>query len=95
VAMAKKLAVHLYWKWHQGCDYGQLQRRGDLQQGHHRRWPSSPKVVIAMVLCPSSLVSPGLRKMCTMVRWKSPETRADCCPLFCAPALTRLCDSKH
>jgi transposase len=24
VAMARKLAVHLYWMWRQGCDYGQI-----------------------------------------------------------------------
>jgi len=28
VAMARKLAVHLYWMWRQGCDYGQLQKLG-------------------------------------------------------------------
>jgi transposase len=28
VAMARKLAVHLYWMWRQGCDYGQLQKFG-------------------------------------------------------------------
>jgi transposase len=26
VAMARKLAVHLYWMWRQGCDYGQWQK---------------------------------------------------------------------
>jgi hypothetical protein len=26
--MARKLAVHLYWMWRQGCDYGQLQKLG-------------------------------------------------------------------
>jgi len=26
--MARKLAVHLYWMWRQGCDYGQLQKFG-------------------------------------------------------------------
>jgi transposase len=28
VAMARKLAVHLYWMWRKGCDYGQLQKFG-------------------------------------------------------------------
>jgi transposase len=28
VAMARKLAVHLYWMWRQGCDYGQWQKFG-------------------------------------------------------------------
>jgi transposase len=28
VAMARKLAVHLYWMWRQGRDYGQLQKFG-------------------------------------------------------------------
>jgi transposase len=28
VAMARKLAVHLYWMWRQGCDYGQWQKLG-------------------------------------------------------------------
>ena len=28
VAMARKLAVHLYWMWRQGCNYGQLQKFG-------------------------------------------------------------------
>ena len=28
VAMARKLAVHLYWMWRQGRDYGQLQKLG-------------------------------------------------------------------
>jgi len=28
VAMARKLAVHLYWIWRQGLDYGQLQKLG-------------------------------------------------------------------
>jgi len=28
VAMARKLAVHLYWMWRQGSDYGQLQKLG-------------------------------------------------------------------
>ena len=28
VAMARKLAVHLYWMWRQGCDYGTWQKLG-------------------------------------------------------------------
>jgi len=28
VAMARKLAVHLYWMWRQGRDYGQLRKLG-------------------------------------------------------------------
>ena len=28
VAMARKLAVHLYWMWRQGCDYGQMKKLG-------------------------------------------------------------------
>ncbi|HKF01442.1 MAG TPA: hypothetical protein VKB49_03980 [Candidatus Sulfotelmatobacter sp.] len=28
VAMARKLAVHLYWMWRQGWDYGQWQKLG-------------------------------------------------------------------
>jgi transposase len=28
VAMARKLAVHLYWMWRQGCDFGQVQKFG-------------------------------------------------------------------
>jgi len=28
VAMARKLAVHLYWMWRQGRDYGQLKKFG-------------------------------------------------------------------
>jgi transposase len=28
VTMARKLAVHLYWMWRQGCDYGQRQKLG-------------------------------------------------------------------
>ena len=28
VAMARKLAVHLYWMWREGRDYGQLQKLG-------------------------------------------------------------------
>ncbi len=51
VAMARKLAVHLYWMWRQGCDYGPLQKLGSHagEPGHpdgvrvnHRRndWAS-------------------------------------------------------
>jgi len=28
VAMTRKLAVHLYWMWRQGCDYGQTHKLG-------------------------------------------------------------------
>jgi len=28
VAMARKLAVHLYWMWRQGRDYGQFHKLG-------------------------------------------------------------------
>ncbi len=36
VAMARKLAVHLYWMWRQGHDYGQLQKLGSRtgEPGH-------------------------------------------------------------
>src|SRR5579872_5607535 len=36
VAMARKLAVHLYWMWREGGDYGQLQRFGSYagKPGH-------------------------------------------------------------
>ncbi len=36
VAMARKLAVHLYWMWRQGCDYGQLEKFGSYagEPGH-------------------------------------------------------------
>jgi transposase len=37
VAMARKLAVHLYWMWRQGCDYGQLQKFGS-----HAGVPGNP-----------------------------------------------------
>jgi len=37
VAMARKLAVHLYWMWRQGCDYGQF---GKL--GSHAGAPGNP-----------------------------------------------------
>ena len=36
VAMARKLAVHLYWMWRQGCDYGQSHKLGSYagEPGH-------------------------------------------------------------
>ena len=36
VAMARKLAVHLYWMWRQGCDYCRLERFGSYagKPGH-------------------------------------------------------------
>jgi len=37
VAMARKLAVHLYWMWRQGCDYGHLQKLGS-----HAGEPGNP-----------------------------------------------------
>jgi transposase len=37
VAMARKLAVHLYWMWRQGYDYGQLQKLGS-----HAGEPGNP-----------------------------------------------------
>ena len=37
VAMARKLAVHLYWMWRQGCDYGQGQKLGS-----HAGEPGNP-----------------------------------------------------
>jgi transposase len=37
VAMARKLAVHLYWMWRQGCDYGQLRKFGS-----HAGEPGNP-----------------------------------------------------
>jgi transposase len=37
VAMARKLAVHLYWMWRQGCDYGQTQKFGS-----HAGEPGNP-----------------------------------------------------
>jgi transposase len=37
VAMARKLAVHLYWMWRQGCDYGQTQKLGS-----HAGEPGNP-----------------------------------------------------
>jgi transposase len=37
VAMARKLAVHLYWMWRQGWDYGQWQKLGS-----HAGAPGNP-----------------------------------------------------
>jgi transposase len=37
VAMARKLAVHLYWMWRQGWDYGQMQKLGS-----HAGAPGNP-----------------------------------------------------
>ena len=37
VAMARKLAVHLYWMWRQGWDYGQMQKFGS-----HAGIPGNP-----------------------------------------------------
>ncbi|PYX45742.1 MAG: IS110 family transposase, partial [Acidobacteria bacterium] len=37
VAMARKLAVHLYWMWRQGYDYGQLHKLGS-----HAGEPGNP-----------------------------------------------------
>ena len=37
VAMARKLAVHLYWMWRQGCDYGQWRKLGS-----HAGKPGNP-----------------------------------------------------
>jgi transposase len=36
VAMARKLAVHLYWMWRQGWDYGQFEKFGS-HRGRDRR----------------------------------------------------------
>jgi len=39
VAMARKLAVHLYWMWRQGCDYGQTQKLGFARgKARKSRW---------------------------------------------------------
>ena len=48
VAMARKLAVHLYWMWRQGCDYGQLQKLGSHagEPGHPDGEQSSTDVMI-------------------------------------------------
>jgi len=37
VAMARKLAVHLYWMWRQGCNYGQTPKLGS-----HAGEPGNP-----------------------------------------------------
>jgi hypothetical protein len=39
IAMARKLAVHRYWMWRQGCDYGQWKTLGS-----HREGPDIPMV---------------------------------------------------
>jgi hypothetical protein len=36
LAMARKLAVHLYWMWRQGWDYGQFEKLGS-----HAREPGN------------------------------------------------------
>jgi hypothetical protein len=41
VAMARKLAVHLYWMWRQGWDYGQMQKLGS-----HAGEPGNPYGVL-------------------------------------------------
>ena len=38
VAMARKLAVHLYWMWRQGCDYSQLHKLGSHGRARTSRW---------------------------------------------------------
>jgi hypothetical protein len=34
--MARKLAVHLYWMWRKGHDYGQLQKFGSQGEPGNR-----------------------------------------------------------
>ena len=48
VAMARKLAVHLYWMWRQGCDYGQTQKLGSHagKPGNPDGVPSNTDVMI-------------------------------------------------
>jgi len=48
VAMARKLAVHLYWMWRQGCDYGQTPKLGSHagKPGHPDGVQSSTDVMI-------------------------------------------------
>jgi transposase len=48
VAMARKLAVHLYWMWRQGCDYGQTQKLGSHagEPGNPDGVPSNTDVMI-------------------------------------------------
>jgi len=43
VAMARKLAVHLYWMWRQGCDYAPLQKFGSQgrKSGSHAGEPTA------------------------------------------------------
>jgi len=53
VAMARKLAVHLYWMWRQGCGYGLWQKLGGKSRTsrgcavNHRRndWASRSLLV--------------------------------------------------
>lgn len=44
VAMARKLAVHLYWMWRQGCNYGQVPKLGSYagKPGHPDGVSQSP-----------------------------------------------------
>ena len=48
VAMARKLAVHLYWMWRQGLDYGQMQELGSHagETGHRDGVQSITDVMI-------------------------------------------------
>ena len=48
VAMARKLAVHLYWMWRQGLDYGQMQKLGSHagEPGHRDGVQSITDVMI-------------------------------------------------
>jgi transposase len=48
VAMARKLAVHLYWMWRQGLDYGQTQKLGSHagEPGHLDGVQSNTDVMI-------------------------------------------------
>jgi len=48
VAMARKLAVHLYWMWRQGLDYGQTQKLGSHagEPGHRDGVQSITDVMI-------------------------------------------------
>lgn len=46
--MARKLAVHLYWMWRQGRDYGHLQKLGSRagEPGNRDGVQSIPDVMI-------------------------------------------------
>jgi len=57
VAMARKLAVHLYWMWRQGCDDGSWQ-----QVGSHAGVPGNPDGERGRTefLTPTIKASPGL-----------------------------------